>query len=334
MSYVFGPVPSRRLGQSLGVDPVPAKTCNWNCVYCQIGRTRPLQNERREYFPREDILAAVREALAAHAPGSIDWVSFVGSGETTLNSGLGWLIRQVKRLTDIPIAVITNGSLLYLPGVRRELMAADAVLPTLDAGSERLYRRINRPSPQLSFDRLVEGLRAFRRKYRGKLWVEVMLVRGLNDTDEALREIAAVLELVRPGCVHLSVPSRPPSEPWVQLPEDSAISRAVAIIGAVARVVQPAAAEYNLSAHQDISGAIVDIVSRHPMSEDELRLTLSRWSAAEVEQALDSLRAGGRVQVVERHGRRFWSSSSYRYTERCGCNPAPEICKRDENKSL
>jgi len=115
---VFGPVPSRRLGQSLGIDPVPMKTCNWNCVYCQLGRTRPLRIERRVNFSNLEILSQVRDALDAHQPGKIDWVTFVGSGETTLHAGLGEMVRGVKAMTDLPVAVITNGSLLYLPEVR------------------------------------------------------------------------------------------------------------------------------------------------------------------------------------------------------------------------
>jgi wyosine [tRNA(Phe)-imidazoG37] synthetase (radical SAM superfamily) len=138
MKYVFGPVPSRRLGQSLGIDTIPLKTCNWNCVYCQLGRTRPLTNRRKDYFPVQEIISDVRQALSAHQPGEIDWVTFVGSGEPLLHTHMGHLVRQVNALTDLPIAVITNGSLLYLPEVRRELSAADAVLPTLDAGSADL----------------------------------------------------------------------------------------------------------------------------------------------------------------------------------------------------
>ncbi len=179
MSYVFGPVPSKRLGQSLGIDPIPLKTCNWNCVYCQLGRSVPLSNQRCEFFPRQAILQEIEQALQASSPGKIDWVTFVGSGETTLHSGLGWLIRQTKQITPLPVAVITNGALLYLPEVRRDLMAADAVLPTLDAGNASLYRRINRPWPRLTFERQVSGLTAFRREFRGRLWVEVMLIHGL-----------------------------------------------------------------------------------------------------------------------------------------------------------
>ncbi|MEA3326978.1 MAG: radical SAM protein, partial [Chloroflexota bacterium] len=143
MKRVFGPVPSRRLGQSLGVDPVPLKTCNWNCIYCQLGRTRPFRIERRYNFSVLEILSEVQQALEAHAPGEIDWVTFVGSGETTLHAGVGEMIQGVKAMTDIPVAVITNGSLLYMPEVRHELQAADAVLPSLDAGNAVLYRRIN-----------------------------------------------------------------------------------------------------------------------------------------------------------------------------------------------
>src|SRR3972149_1969672 len=138
MKYVFGPVPSRRLGQSLGIDTIPLKTCNWNCVYCQLGRTVPLINERRNYVLPEAILAEVQVALAAHRPGEIDWITFVGWGEPTLHVSIGLLIRQVKALTDLPVAVITNGALLYLPDVRAELIAADAVPPTLDAGTPEL----------------------------------------------------------------------------------------------------------------------------------------------------------------------------------------------------
>ena len=209
MKYVFGPVPSRRLGQSLGIDTIPLKTCNWNCVYCQLGRTVPLTNERREYFPRDEIIDEVKQALATHKPGEIDWVTFVGSGEPVLHSSIGWLLRRVKGLTDLSVAVITNGSLLYLPEVREELAAADAVLPTLDAGNARLYRKINRPHPDIIFERLVDGLVAFRKEYQGKLWVEIMLVRGLNDTEESLREIVAVLERVQPDEVHINLPTRP-----------------------------------------------------------------------------------------------------------------------------
>jgi wyosine [tRNA(Phe)-imidazoG37] synthetase (radical SAM superfamily) len=315
MSLVFGPVPSRRLGQSLGIDPIPLKTCNWNCVYCQLGRSTPLVNERKNYYAPEAILAQVQAALAAHRPGDIDWITFVGSGEPTLHAGIGLLIRQVKTLTDLPIAVITNGSLLYLPEVRQELSAADAVLPTLDAGNAQLYRKINRPWPRLTFDRLLDGLTAFRQVYHGKLWVEVMLVKGLNDTEDALRGIAAALQRIKPDQVHIVLPTRPPAEPWVEPSDETGLMRALAILGGVAQVAHPAEGTFDLSGHNDIVDAIVSIITRHPMREDELVRALERWTAGQVQEALEALALSGKAQVVERYGARFWSASASRYPD-------------------
>ena len=315
MNLVFGPIPSRRLGQSLGIDPIPLKTCNWNCVYCQLGRSTPLVNERKNYFVPEAILAEVQAALAAHRPGDIDWITFVGSGEPTLHASIGLLIRQVKTLTDLPVAVITNGSLLYLPEVRRELSAADAVLPTLDAGNAQLYRKINRPWPELTFERLLDGLTAFRQVYHGKLWLEVMLVKGLNDTEDALRGIAVALRCIEPDQVHINLPIRPPAEPWVQPPDETGLMRATAILGDIAQVVHPAEGTFDLSGCDSVVDAIVSIITRHPMREDELVRALERWTPGLVQEALETLALSGRAQVVERYGARFWSTVVSHYPE-------------------
>ncbi|HNT25016.1 MAG TPA: radical SAM protein [Anaerolineales bacterium] len=321
MKYVFGPVPSRRLGQSLGIDPVPLKTCNWNCVYCQLGRSRPLVNERSEYFPREEILTEIKQALAYHKSDDIDWVTFVGSGETTLHTGIGWLIHQVKSITHIPVAVITNGSLLYQPDVRIELLAADAVLPSLDAGSNQLYQKINRPYPKLTLDRLLGGLIAFRKMYHGKLWIEVMLVRDFNDSEQALNDLAAMLKQIQPDEVHILQPDRPPVEKWVQAPDEEGLLRARAILstipgaknGNVAKVIHWASGSFDLSGAESLADAIIGIITRHPMREEELVAALKNFSSEEVAATLAKLATSGKSQVVERHGIRFWSASLARY---------------------
>lgn len=315
MKYVYGPVPSRRLGQSLGIDPIPLKTCNWNCVYCQLGRTVPLVNERADYFPPQEILAQLEEALATHETSEIDWVTFVGSGEPTLNASISWLIRRVKALTDLPVAVITNGALLYLPEVRTALSAADAVMPSLDAGTPELYRQINRPHPDITFERLVGGLTAFRDEYQGKLWPEVMLVRGLNDTEQALRDIATVLRRIQPNQVHINIPTRPPVETWVQPPDEEALMRAQSLIGDVAKVVSPVEGSFDLSGYEDVVDAVIGIITRHPMSEEELKRTLAQWASGEVSQALAELEASGQAQVVERYGMRFWTAAPGQYPD-------------------
>jgi wyosine [tRNA(Phe)-imidazoG37] synthetase (radical SAM superfamily) len=313
VKYVFGPVPSRRLGKSLGIDPIPLKTCNWNCVYCQLGRTRPLTSERRDYNPREDILAELQQALAAHSPGEIDWITFVGSGEPTLHKGLGWLIRQVRTVTDLPVAVITNGALLRLPEVRTDLVAADAVLPTLDAGNSRLYRKINRPWPKLTFGAHVQGLAAFRQVYAGQLWIEVMLLKGLNDTEEALQEIAAALREISPDQVHLLLPERPPAESWVQPADEAGLQRAKSILGQVAHVLHPDIGPVATYSTDDLESAIMSIITRHPMQEEDLCTALGRWSPGEVQHMLEILRIDEHAQVVIRYGKPFWSAAGAYY---------------------
>lgn len=333
MKYVYGPVPSRRLGQSLGIDTIPLKTCNWNCVYCQLGRTEPVTNERKEYVPSEEVLAQVQEALSSHKPGEIDWVTFVGSGEPTLHSGIGWLIRQVKNMTDLPVAVITNGSLLYLPEVRQELAVADAVMPTLDAGEANSYRQINRPHPNITYERLLDGLMALRQEYAGKLWVEVMLVRGLNDLPQALWDIAKRLQRIKPDAIHISLPTRPPAETWVQPPHEESLLRARAILGHIAEVVHPAEGSFDLSGYEDVVEAVIGIITRHPMREEELERTLDRWSPGQVRQTLANLEASGRAQVVERYGVRFWSAEPARYPDEAQSRRTlPGYQKRGERK--
>jgi len=309
MKHVFGPVPSRRLGQSLGIDTIPLKTCNWNCVYCQLGRTRPVTNRRKEYFPAEEILMEVEESLGSHDPGEIDWVTFVGSGEPTLHANIGWLIHEVKKITDLPVAVITNGSLLCLPEVRLELNAADAALPALDAGTSGLYRQIKRPPPSITFKRFLEGLADFQRSYWGKLWIEVMLLSDLNDTEEALRALSGVLGYIEPDEVHINLPTRPPVETWVQPPDDEGLMRASAILGKFTRVMHPAEGTFDLSGYENPLDAIVSIITRHPMRQEQIESSLRDWDPGLVKQSLADLITSGRAQVIDRYGILFWAAS-------------------------
>jgi wyosine [tRNA(Phe)-imidazoG37] synthetase (radical SAM superfamily) len=312
MAYVYGPVPSWRLGRSLGVDPVPLKTCNWNCVYCQLGRTRPVVNVRREYVPADALVAELRQALATRTPQEIDWVTFVGSGEPLLHARLGDMLRAAKAMTDRPVALLTNGSLLYRSEVRDEVAVADAVLPTLDVGCSTLYRRLNRPHPDVTFARHLEGLVAFRQMFRGRLWVEVMLVRGVNDTEPVLRGLTSALGRVRPDEIHLNVPSRPPVEPWVRAPDPAAVRRAAEMLEGVAPVRTPPAvgAPLELGACADVVETIAAIVTRHPITERALRQALARRAPGAVRAALDALERSGRVRLVVRDGTAYWTAAT------------------------
>jgi wyosine [tRNA(Phe)-imidazoG37] synthetase (radical SAM superfamily) len=311
MKYVFGPLSSKRLGQSLGVDLLPAKSCTWNCLYCQLGKTKKLITERQEFFPREEILEEIRQALAINK--RLDWITFVGSGETMLYKGIGWLVTEVKKLTETPVAVITNGSLLYLPEVREELLQADAVLPSLNAGSEGLHAEIDRPAAGLTFKQHVEGLVAFRQEYHGRLWIEVMLLGGINDSDEALRDLAAVLKKINPDMVHVVLPTRPAPEQEVHLPSEERIERAIAILSEVTTVVHPLKGNMDLRSAPDLLEAVTAIVSRHPVQQRELQKAIADCFPSESDKTdnfMQEMLATGRFKLVEHGGEPYWVMKS------------------------
>ncbi len=206
-SHLFGPVPSRRLGRSLGVDLIPRKTCPFDCIYCEVGPTSRQRDTRFEY-DAEAIIAELRAYLEG-SPPQLDFITLAGSGEPTLNLGLGSIIRRLKELTAIPVAVLTNGALLHLPEVRRELMAADLVLPSLDAARDQAFQAVNRPLPGYPLSRLLHGLEAFRREYPGPIWLEVLLLKGLNDSPEDLEALRRALGSLAPDKVQLNTAVRP-----------------------------------------------------------------------------------------------------------------------------
>lgn len=210
--YIYGPVPSRRLGRSLGIDLVPYKTCTYDCIYCQLGRTINKTMERRLYVPIEDILNELKIKLTTEKRP--DFISIAGSGEPTLHSEIGKLIGLIKRITTIPVAVLTNGSLLFIPEVREALMQADLVIPSLDAGDETLFRYVNRPYEGISFREMVNGLIEFTREFPGEVWLEVFLLSGITGMVDEVRKIAAYVEKIGPQRVQINTVCRPAAEDY------------------------------------------------------------------------------------------------------------------------
>ena len=208
MSYVFGPVPSRRLGRSLGVDVVPFKTCTYDCVYCQLGRTTCKTVERKEWVPLGNVLDEVKSKLAARP----DYITLSGSGEPTLFSRLGDLIEGIKHLTDIPVALLTNGSLLWRGDVCADIREVDLLIPSLDAGDEASFLQVNRPHAQISFERLIEGLVAARQACRGQYWLEVFLLAGCTDTEVEAKKLAQYASVIQPDRIQVNTVTRPPAE--------------------------------------------------------------------------------------------------------------------------
>jgi wyosine [tRNA(Phe)-imidazoG37] synthetase (radical SAM superfamily) len=212
-SFVYGPVPSRRLGLSLGLNIIPRKTCSLDCVYCQCGRTTKKTIERCSFFPIKDILAAVRSAVR---DSQLDFLTFSGEGEPTLNRDLGRLIRALKHEHKTPVAVITNSTLMTDPQVRRDLTAADLVVPSLDAADQRTFARVDRCHRDLRVEDIIDGLIRFRRAYRGQMWLEVMLVKGINDDPDHVVRLREAAWRIKPDRVHLNTVARPPAEKWAR----------------------------------------------------------------------------------------------------------------------
>jgi wyosine [tRNA(Phe)-imidazoG37] synthetase (radical SAM superfamily) len=209
-TLVFGPVPSRRLGFSLGVDLIPRKYCSFDCIYCQLGATAKTEVERQSFYEPALIVEQVVESVKEGA--RIDCISLSGSGEPTLNSDIGWVIERLKEKVSLPVAVITNGSLLSRKDVRKDLMLADIVLPSLDAASEAVYRQVNRPHDSLEFAGIVEGLKAFCKAYKGRIWLEVMLINKINNDEQHIEMFKRIVDSISVDKVQLNTVARPPAE--------------------------------------------------------------------------------------------------------------------------
>jgi len=207
-NYVFGPVPSRRLGRSLGIDLVPFKTCTYDCIYCQLGPTTCKTTERKEYVPLNDVLKELEHKLASRP----NYITLSGSGEPTLYSRTGELIDRIKAMTDIPVAILTNGSLLWQADVRDQLMNADLVMPSLDAGHEAMFGAVNRPHEDITFERMLEGLIDFRRQFPGKYWLEVLLLAGYTAVQAEVAKLVKCVDLICPDRIQLNTATRPPAE--------------------------------------------------------------------------------------------------------------------------
>lgn len=302
--FVYGPVPSRRLGLSLGVDILPYKTCSLDCVYCQLGSTKRTGCRRRAYFSTRRILAQVREAIRSGR--RIDVITFSGSGEPTLNTNLGPLIRGIKRMTHIPVAVLTNSTLLARKDVRRDLMAADIVVPSLDAVRPARFRKVNRPHSSLSAGSIIRGLVRFRKEFRGQIWLEVMLVKGLNDSPADILSLKAAAAAIDPDRIHLNTVVRPPAESWARPLTSRDMERIRRALGPKAEIV----ATFSLKsaparAEPGLADDIAILVRRRPVTAADITCSLGR-RAADVAKTLRSLVALGTVKAVRLGRRTFY----------------------------
>jgi len=303
----FGPVPSRRLGRSLGINNIPPKVCTYSCVYCQVGRTKNMQTDRKLFFDPEDVRKEVgkKVKMAAAASEPIDYLTFVPDGEPTLDVNLGREILLLKPLGK-KIAVITNSSLIWRADVREELSEADWVSLKLDSAEERTWRRINRPHRDLKWASIVEGMLEFSKTYKGRLMTETMLVEGINDSGECMKGVADLLARLRPARSYLSIPTRPPAEKGVRSPREETINRLFQILDAAIDHV-----EYLIGYEGDafaftgnVQEDLLSITAVHPMREEAVDSFLAKAKADW--QVVDSLIAQGQLIQTEHEGRKFY----------------------------
>lgn len=300
--YVYGPVSSRRLGRSLGIDLVPYKACTYDCPYCQIAETTDLSLERRAFVPVETVLAQVRAAL--DEGGAPDWITLAGSGEPTLCLGLGDLLAGIRAMTEVPVCLITNGSLLWMPDVQDELMGLSLIVPSLDAGSEEVWRRMNRPSKGLSFEVMVDGLIAFRKRFPGEYRLEMFLLKGVNDTDDEMRRMAELAHRINPDAVDINTAVRPTAVKDATAVSRETMLRLAALIGPKATLI--ALNTVSAAGTQVIrDDAILHSLARHPASEVDLAKGFG-VSVEVLHPVLEQLCQRGMVRIREHEGQMFF----------------------------
>lgn len=293
MKHVFGPVASRRLGRSLGIDVVPYKTCTHDCVYCQLSRSTRLTIDPQEWVSLDEVLAEVQAALGAHP----DFLTLSGSGEPTLYSKLGALIDQLKRLTSVPVAVLTNGSLLWRGDVREALLQADVVIPSLDAGDEETYRAINRPHNGLSFEQVFSGLIDFRRAYRGRYWLEVFLIDGPLSEEPHLSRLIARVNQIGADRVQLNTVTRPPAEAWAAPVRFGRLAEMAGRFRPTAEVIAARQNPVLTRPGGPSPDAVLALLERRPCDLTEIARGLA-LHRNEVMKVLDALLANRRVEPV------------------------------------
>ena len=303
----FGPVPSRRLGQSMGINNIPSKVCSYACIYCQVGQTAQMQKNRCDFYKPERIYQDARDQLAKTRKSGYksDFLTFVPDGEPTLDIDLGKEIDLLKPL-NIPVAVITNGSLIWRMDVREELARADWVSLKIDATQETIWRKLNRPQAFLQLFSIHAGMLEFAKNFSGKLVTETMLIKGLNDSDAHLRELAIFIQELQPHTAYLSIPTRPPAEQWACCPSEYRLNMAYQIFSDILpRVEYLIGYEGNAFAYAgDAEKDILNITAVHPMRKSAISGILSK--AGDTWALVDRLVASGNLATTEYEGHTYY----------------------------
>lgn len=304
--YFYGPVPSRRLGRSLGLDICPFKTCSFDCVYCQLGSVSRKTISRKSLAPVNRISDELKKIINARL--NPDYITISGSGEPTLNADLGKIINNIKSITNIPVAIITNSSLMYRKDVRKECALADLLLPSLDAGDENTFRKINRPHRNISIEKLITGLTASRDEFKGPIWLEVFLVEGFNTSTPQLEKIKQAVKKIRPDKIQLNTAVRPASVPGVKPLSPQKLKHIAEIFGPNTEVI----ADFNAAGQTKHLSAdrqnILAMLKRRPCSVNDIASALS-INHAEVSKLLAEMQKKQLLETEVKNGITFFKSA-------------------------
>lgn len=311
--YIYGPVPSRRLGFSLGIDILPFKTCSLDCIYCQLGSTPQKTVRRQTFFPQKKVLDQIKKAIDSGQ--QIDVITFSGSGEPTLNLSIGKLIRKIKKFTSNPVAVLTNSTLLTRKTVREALSAADLVVPSLDAATQEVFERVNRPHSSLKIRRIIEGLKKFRREFKGKIWLEVLLVKGINDSPSHLKKLKEAIAEINPDRIQLNTVVRPPAEESalpLSLIELETIRK---FLGQKAEIIAEFDKIQRLPSSLKLQDAILSIVKRRPVTLEDMSASLGKHRN-ELIKHIDYLLKRNKIKCVIHQGKKYYEPRTENNTKK------------------
>ena len=297
-THLFGPVPSRRLGMSLGVDLIPHKVCSLNCIYCECGATTKLTMDREEYVPVDDVLRELEHFFSVNPDP--DYITFSGAGEPTLHSGLGRVLAFLKELRPgVPVAVLTNGTLFSDPEVRKDLLKADVVLPSLDAATDRALRKINRPRREFSIGSYIGGLVDFRQEFKGEIWLEVFILPDYNDDPENLSALKEAIVSIQPDRIQLNTLDRPGVIEGLRAATREELEKIESDwdLGKVEIVVPAAERKKETSYRTDVEGAIMETISRRPCTLEDIQKILG-IHINEINKYLAALEQSGRIETT------------------------------------
>ncbi|MBW1671460.1 MAG: radical SAM protein [Deltaproteobacteria bacterium] len=304
--YLFGPVPSRRLGMSLGIDLIPHKICSLNCIYCECGPTTKLTLERKEYVPYDDVVKELDNYFSNNP--NPDYITFSGSGEPTLNSRIGDVLEFIKlKKPDIPVAVLTNGTLFYQKQLRAELFNADLVLPSLDAASEMSFRRINRPHHSLNIQEYIQGLQDFRKEYKGQIWLEVLIIPGYNDSNSDLKLLKQAFDKIQPEIIQLNTLDRPGAVSDIRTATRTELQQIVDYwqLDNVEIIASASKRKDIKSYREDIQTAILETIYRRPCTLNDLVKILGSH-INEINKYLDILEAENKIESTRQERGLFY----------------------------